>query len=299
MDRWQYSLVALLLMLTLGMGATHATSNAYRLRFSDTPAPPQLVSQPHRLQVLNTPASMPDAPAALAESWLEKQGWKQIWPRWGLGDASQPMFVGPSAQRYLRLAADKAYYIWSHRVKLDPNRLRFLNITWGIERFPQQAALDVLGRNDRPIVVMVSFGDKLRSPGLRPNVPRALAFFWDETATVGASYTCIKPRLGDADVRMQCTYPHIKYIALRRGGANTVHTDHVDLVAHFRRHFPDYWQQHQRVPPIVAVSFEARSDRTASRSTARLYELAFTAKPPPHLSAWTPHAGDQSTPLTW
>jgi hypothetical protein len=42
--------------------------------------------------------------------------------------------------------------------------------------------------------------------------------------------------------------------------------------------FPDYWQQHQRVPAVVAVSFEVRSDRTHSVSRARLYRLNFRAQ---------------------
>jgi hypothetical protein len=152
-----------------------------------------------------------------------------------------------------------------------------LDITWAVERFPEGAALDLHGRNDRPIVIMVSFGPVVNSGGLRPNVPRALAFFWGETETVGATYTCVAPRQGPAQERLQCAYPHIKYIALRSGGAGTVHTDRVHLLELFRQQFPDYWQEFQQVPPVVAVSFEARSDRTKSLAIARLYTLAFEA----------------------
>jgi hypothetical protein len=112
---------------------------------------------------------------------------------------------------------------------------------------------------------------------VRPDVPRGLAFFWGESETVGASYTCIAPRQGPSEERMQCVYPHVKYIALRSGGAGTVHTDRVNLLELFRQQFPDYWQEHREVPPVVAVSFEARSDRTKSQSVARLYALTFRA----------------------
>jgi hypothetical protein len=125
---------------------------------------------------------------------------------------------------------------------------------------------------------MVAFGPKVHSPGLLPDVPRALAFFWGETETVGASYTCVTPRNGHADARLQCNYPHVKYIALRRGDAGTVHTDRVNLLDAFRQHFPEYWQEHQRVPPVVGVSFEAGSGKTDSTSSARLYALVFTAQ---------------------
>lgn len=70
-------------------------------------------------------------------------------------------------------------------------------------------------------------------------------------------------------------YPHVKYIALRSGDVGTVHTDRMNLVELFRQQFPEYWQEHQQVSPVVGVSFEARSDRTASHSIARLYALAF------------------------
>jgi hypothetical protein len=153
-----------------------------------------------------------------------------------------------------------------------------LELTWGVERFPQGAALDVYDRTDRPLVVLVSFGPKVPSPGLTPSVPRGLAFFWGETETVGALYTCITPKNGPADVRMQCRYPHVKYIAVRRGEAGSVHTDQVNLLEHFQQQFPEYWQQYQRVPSVVAVSFEVRSDRTHTVSSARLYSISFSAQ---------------------
>jgi hypothetical protein len=189
-------------------------------------------------------------------------------------------FAGPSGQRYLRISTNNAYYIWSRSVEIDPHRLPFLEITWGVDRFPRQAALDVYGRNDRPITIMLSFGPKVPSPGIRPDVPRALAFFWGETETVGATYTCVMPRSGRADKRLQCKFPQVKYIALRRGGAGSVHTDRVNLLEYFRQQFPAYWQEHRRVPPIVAVSFEAGSNKTDSTSVARLYALVFTAEVP-------------------
>jgi hypothetical protein len=138
--------------------------------------------------------------------------------------------------------------------------------------------LDINDRTDRPLVIVVSFGPKVPSPGLTPSVPRGLAFFWGETETVGALYTCIMPKNGPADARLQCRYPHVKYLALRRGEAGSVHTDQVNLLEQFREQFPDYWQQHQRVPAVVAVSFEVRSDRTHTLSSARLYRISFRAQ---------------------
>jgi hypothetical protein len=224
-----------------------------------------------------TPVSMVENPAAPAETWLKHNQWKQVWPLWS-STGQALAFSGPLTQRYLRLSTDNSYYIWTRELELDPHQLPFLDITWGIEQFPQEAALDVYGRNDRALTVMLSFGPKVSSPGLIPNVPRTLAFFWGETETVGTSYTCITPRLGPADTRLQCRYPHVKYIALRRGEAHTVHTDRVPLLEVFRQHFPAYWQEHQRVPSIVAISLEAGSSYTGSTSSARLYAVAFTAE---------------------
>jgi hypothetical protein len=124
---------------------------------------------------------------------------------------------------------------------------------------------------------MVSFGERVGASGLLPSVPRALAFFWGETEQVGTTYTCITPRNGPPDVRLQCRYPHVKYIALRHGEAGSVHTDQVNLLEHFQEQFPDYWQEHHRVPPVVAVSLEASSKKTHSISSARLYSLSFSA----------------------
>ena len=87
-------------------------------------------------------------------------------------------------------------------VQTGRKHLPILDITWAIERFPHKAALDRSGRNDRAIAVVVSFRSEVRSGGLRPNVPRGLTFFWGETETVGATYTCIPPRQGPADERL-------------------------------------------------------------------------------------------------
>jgi hypothetical protein len=71
----------------------------------------------------------------------------------------------------------------------------------------------------------------------------------------------------------------VKYIALRRGAAGSVHTDDANLLEYFQQQFPEYWQQYQRVPPVVAVSFEVRSDRTHTVTSARLYSLSFRVQP--------------------
>lgn len=267
-------------LVALGIGRVWALPDGEVLRFSDTPALQQPASTDVWSPSQSTAAEAGSA-MVLGKEWLKQNGWEQIWPLTSLGNRHLPSFAGPAAYRYLRLNADEKFYIWGHLLNVDPQRLPMLEITWGVEQFPREAALDVYGRNDRSIVVTVSFGPKVPSGGLRPNVPRGLAFFWGETETVGASYTCIKPRTGPDDKRMQCTYPHVKYIALRRGEAGSIHTEWVNLLTSFRDHFPDYWEQHQRVPPVVAVSFEVRSDQTNSVTVARLYTIGFRAAPSP------------------
>jgi hypothetical protein len=267
---------ACLFIILLGFGIGRVIPQAHVLRFSDT-LPTQDASQLTAFAVLSV--SEPEAPVVSATSWLMHSGWKQIWPLRLLGAGAPLFFAGPSTQRYLRLSADNDYYIWTRQIDVDPHEHPVLELTWGIERFPQGAALDVNDRTDRPLVVLVSFGPKVPSPGLLPSVPRGLAFFWGETETVGALYTCITPKNGPADVRMQCRYPHVKYIALRRGAVGSVHTDQVNLLEHFQQQFPEYWQQYQRVPPVVAVSFEVRSDRTHTVTSARLYSISFRAQP--------------------
>lgn len=260
----------------VGAGLAWAVSEGQMLRFSDTPSIHQSASPP-AFTWRNPMVSEPDSAVTSAVDWLEHNGWKQLWPLGPLSKQHQPWFAGPATQRYLQLNADDTFYIWGRRVDIDPHRFPALAITWGVERFPTEASLDTYGRNDRAIVVTISLGPKLPSPGLLPDLPRALAFFWGETETVGASYTCVTPRQGPADRRMQCKYPHIKYIALRRGEPGSVYTDQVNLVEAFQQHFPEYWQQQQHVPPVVAVSFEARSDNTKSRTVARLYAITFAA----------------------
>jgi hypothetical protein len=260
----------LVLLVVLSIGLARGVPDTTVLRFTDmsTHATPSL---------LPFASAEPEAPAVPAYDWLRQHGWEQVWPKLLFGKAVALGFSGPPAQRYLRLSADKAYAIWSRRLTVDPSQRPILEITWAIERFPHEAALDLYGRNDRPITVLVSFGPEVPSGGLHPDVPRGLAFFWGETETIGATYTCVTPRQGPAEKRLQCTYPHIKYIALRRGEAGTVYTDRVNLQESFQQQFPDYWQEHHQVPPVVAVSFEARSDRTDSLSVARLYALTFRA----------------------
>jgi len=268
--------VALLFVVLFGLGVGRAIPLAFVLRFSDTLST-QDASQQATFAM--PPVSEPEAPAASANSWLMRHGWKQIWPLHLFGAGTPLFFAGPLTQRYLQLSADDTYYIWTRQIDVDPHEHSVLELIWGIERFPHGAALDVNDRTDRALVVLVSFGPKVPSPGLIPSVPRGLAFFWGETETVGARYTCITPKNGPTDVRLQCRYPHVKYIALRRGEAGSVHTDQVNLLEHFQQQFPEYWQQSQRVPSVVAVSFEVRSDRTHTVTSARLYSISFRAQP--------------------
>jgi Protein of unknown function (DUF3047) len=257
--------------MVLGIGLARSLPEAVVLRFSD------LSSQTPVTSPMTFLSPEPEAPTVPANEWLRQQGWEKVWPKLVFGRNLDLSFNGPQAQRYLRLSADKAYAVWTHRLAVDPQQLPILDITWAVERFPQGAALDIHGRNDRPITVVVSLGPEVSTGGLHPSVPRGLAFFWGETETVGTTYTCITPRQGPANERLQCVYPHVKYIALRSGGIGTVHTDSVNLLELFRQQFPDYWQEYQQVPTVVAASFEARSDRTESLSIARLYALAFRA----------------------
>lgn len=258
-------------IMVLSVGVTLGLPEAFVLRFADTAVQPELPVQ------LTFSSPEADVPEASASTWLQQQGWEKVWPKLFFGRDLQLTFAGPATQRYLRLSADKAYAVWTRRLTLEPQQLPLLDITWAVERFPQNAALDIQGRNDRAIAVLVSFGPQVDTRGVQPDVPRGLAFFWGETEAVGTNYTCIRPRQGPTNEPLQCVYPHVQYIALRSGGAGTVRTDHVNLVELFRQHFPAYWQEHQQVPPVVGVSFEARSDRTASHSMARLYALAFRA----------------------
>lgn len=246
---------------------------AYTLRFSDVA--PNLSQHANHLN-----GSRPHAEAS-ALPWLKQHGWEKVWPRFGMGKDQPLVFAGPKKARYLRLDADDAYYIWTKPLKIDVEKWPILEIKWGVDRFADEAALDVHGRSDRPLVIIVSFGDKLAAANpLFPRIPRGLAFFWGETETIGQSYTCIKPRIGPADVRMLCRYPHVHYIALRRNQVGSVHTEHVNLVEHFKRYFLKYWQAHRRIPPVVGISFEAGTTKTHTFSQSRLYALRFLKTAP-------------------
>jgi hypothetical protein len=275
-QRVWFTMMVMLLVVCLGLGVVRALPESYMLRFSDTPYLHQSASQSHLTFQLRALSPDIDSTEEPAYKWLKRSGWKQVWPLLSSASRELLQFAGPSVQRYLRISTDGNYYIWGRPLEVDPHQLPFLEISWGVERFPNEAALDIRGRNDRPIVVLVSFGPKVPSGGILPDVPRALAFFWGETETVGNIYTCVTPRNGHADQRLQCKFPQVKYIALRRGDAGSVHTDRVNLLEYFQRYFPEYWQEHRRVPPIVGVSFEAGSKKTDSASSARLYALVFT-----------------------
>jgi hypothetical protein len=194
----------------------------------------------------------------------------------------QPLvFAGPKESRYLRLDADDAHYIWTKPFEIDAQKWPILEITWGVERFAERAALDVHGRSDRPLAIIVSFGEKLvGANALFPSVPRGLAFFWGETETIGQSYTCIQPRIGPKDVRMQCRYPQVHYIALRQRNVSSVQTERVNLVEQVQRYFPAYWKTYRRIPPVVGLSFEAGTAKTHSFSQSRLYALTFMQATP-------------------
>ena len=256
---WQRTMLVLIVLYLLSNMAWTAPK-AYTVRFSDTPTAEVAA------------ANGAEAPTVSANKWLRKNGWEQVWPIVLIGNGKPLDFAGPAQNRFLRVVADESFFIWGSEVNLDPQEFPVLELVWGIEAFPNGGAMDLYGRNDRAIVVQVLFGDKLPTTGF-PDLPRMLAFFWGETETVGNGYTCIPPREGPADTRLMCIYPHVKYIALRSGGAGSVFTDRVNLLEHFREQFPDYWREHQRAPTIVGLSFEAQSGQTKSRSSARLYSI--------------------------
>lgn len=256
---WQQAMLALI-VLYLASTVAWTAPKAYIVRFSDMPDADARAS------------NGTEAPAVSANRWLRKNGWEQVWPIVLLGAGKPLDFAGPSQNRFLRVAADKSFFIWGREVNLDPQEFPILELVWGIEAFPSGAAMDLHERNDRAIVVQVLFGDKLSTVGF-PDLPRMLAFFWGETETVGNTYTCIPPREGPTDVRIMCVYPHVKYIALRSGDKGGVFTDRINLLDFFREQFPDYWREHQQAPTIVGLSFEAQSGHTKSRSSARLYSI--------------------------
>lgn len=275
MRRSRQRIILCLFIMMCSFARPQAASNRYSILFSDVSSPESLNVQ---AASLISQAAAVDVPDAAANDWLKRQGWQQVWPLALFGKQQPLFFAGPRSQRFLRLEADSANYIVAREVNLDPHNLPWLSITWGVERFPEAAAMDTYKRGDHAIAVLVSFGEKLPSSGLLPNIPRALAFFWGETENVGNNYTCITPRNGPADVRMHCKFPHVQYIALRRGDAGKVHSDRVNLVRYFQENFPDYWQEHHKAPPIVGVSFEVASHQTQTASSARLYRLDFTAE---------------------
>ena len=260
---WQRAMWVLIVLNLTGTAAW-AAPKAYTVRFSDMPDAEAIA------------ANGVEAPAVSANRWLRKNGWEQVWPIVVLGKGKPLDFAGPPQNRFLRVAANRSFFIWGSEVNLDPQEFPILELVWGIEAFPNGAAMDLYERNDRAIVVQVLFGDELPTRGF-PDLPRMLAFFWGETETVGTSYTCIPPREGPADERLMCIYPHVKYIALRSGGEGRVFTDRVNLLEYFRQHFPDYWRKHQQAPAIVGLSFEAQSGHTKSRSSARLYSIRLSS----------------------
>ena len=75
--------------------------------------------------------------------------------------------------------AEESFFIWGREVSLDPQEYPVLELVWGVEKFPDGAAMDLYERNDRAIVVQVLFGDKLPTSGF-PDLPRMLAYFGEK-----------------------------------------------------------------------------------------------------------------------
>ena len=104
----------------LGVGISRAVPQGYVLRFADT-FPTQDPSATHQDTLAVLPDSALEAPAVSANDWLIRNGWKQIWPLRLLGTGKPLFFAGPPTQRYLRLAADDDYYIWTRQLDVDPH----------------------------------------------------------------------------------------------------------------------------------------------------------------------------------
>src|SRR5216684_1346051 len=90
----------ILTVIILGTRLAGALPETYTLRFSDVPPTATLISSPERA-----------APQAPANAWLDQQGWQQVWPLTLFGTQQRLFFAGSPAQRYLRVYADKTYYI--------------------------------------------------------------------------------------------------------------------------------------------------------------------------------------------
>src|SRR5262245_53467784 len=130
--------VLLLTVIVLGARLARALPETYPPRFSDVSPTATLISSPER--------AVPQAPA---NTWLDQQGWQQVWPVVLFGTQQRLFFAGSPAQRYLRVYADKTFYILAHQLELDPQTLPWLSIPWCIERLPPGAGLQRSGRSCR------------------------------------------------------------------------------------------------------------------------------------------------------
>ena len=246
-----------------------ATPSSYVIRFSDEPQAALL--RPDQIQ----PATNHNEvnPQKKVNEWFSQNDFKGAYPMWAKADG-RFWFAGPPGQRYLRVQAQDAYFIFVKQLDqpIHLNERSILEIVWAVDTFPDDASMGVYNRQDRAVVVVISFGDKVR--GNWKNVPRGLAFYWNESDTIGQSYTCIKPEGGPPGHQQACTYPHVKYIPLQKGHPKHVKRDRVNLTDAFKTHFRDYTQQNG-LPPITAISIESRSDLTESTAASRLYSIAF------------------------
>ena len=102
----------LLIAIVLGAHLAGALPETYTLRFADVPPASALISNSERA-----------APQAPANAWLDQQGWQQVWPMTLFGTQQRLFFAGSPAQRYLRVYADKTFYILAHQLELDPQTL--------------------------------------------------------------------------------------------------------------------------------------------------------------------------------
>src|SRR5215470_9997762 len=98
-------IVLLLTVIVLGARLAGALPEAYTLRFSDVPPTATRISSPERT-----------APQVPANTWLDQQGWQQVWPLALFGTQQRLFFAGSPAQRYLRVYADKTFYILARQL---------------------------------------------------------------------------------------------------------------------------------------------------------------------------------------
>jgi hypothetical protein len=202
---------------------------------------------------------------------------------WG-GPIDQPEL------QYLEVFADNEYYAFTMplyvdgkndgQTRIDPNQFPILQITWMVDQFAEGADLYHYYKVDRAIGIIVTFGPPIPSniPGHR--VPRGFSFVWagpEGNEEPGDVLSC-QPSLEIPHKKLFCHVPQVKYVVMRKGGAGVIRRDHINLVTLFAHYFPEHYRQTGRIPPVAAITIEAKTTEPMARGTqsrARLYDISF------------------------